>query len=1127
MVGPYKLLHVLGRGGTSVVWRGDHTLSGQSVAIKVLTTERAQNARYREFFANEVRAVARLNHANITQILDAGLVDESNDELGLHAGNPYVVTEYVAGGTLEEFRPGLNWRAVRDLLKAMLDALAHAHAHGVLHLDIKPGNILLRHSELPLEPILTDFGISRVLEGENASHDSRVTGTPRYMAPEQVTGEPDDLGPWTDLYSLGCLAHKLICGRVPFDGENATETLRAHVRHAIPEFRPIISVPPGVKEWLHSLLAKDPNDRPASAAQAAWLLQKADLAPMEDWIEAQADTSPDIIDPKMEPTVITTPVEMTTMEVVPLLGPRPPLPLDWREHEESHMPSRPRYVGLGMVRHRVPPFLGRETERDQVWKALELAQSGPQAVIIRGVAGTGKTRLAEWGARIADELGLAVPLIARFHHSRLGLGPLEEEIGRCARILHLKPERAIARFRNFLGSIRPVDEGDFLDAVAFCDAVSPGTTSVTRAERQDLLYRLITRMAERIPMVIVFDDAHREPDAWRFADKLLNSKANVLVVLSVSSSDSLARAGLESLTRSERAHLIDLEPLRDPELAAILQRMLQLEPHLLEMVLERADGSPADALRYVMSWVEREMLVPGVDGYELVMPRDSVSRESSHELAFAAADALLGKIDASAREAALYAAVLGSEIRRQEWEAVLKTAILPGPDALIDQIVQVGLVVREPNGLYRFVAEDVRRAVIKLSADTFGSAHSVVAETLAKIHPMTDARVLERVAYHLEQAGKVEHAAELYTAAALRYHHSEGNEPAKRALDSFENLKSRFPDARFPVAARTADVARLWLEFDDGVFDLKTVVRALSDAERDGAFRAAGSAARLRVKILRKKSFEAANEAIEEAIEILERAGELVEAGTLMLSQGWNFGLQGQYEFAFQRLNQAQSIFRAEGDLHWVGKVDQAASFLYLQRGDHETARQRIDALIHAARSLGDRAMLAAGHAYLGEFERLRGNQEAALDHYSDVVALLGMDNLNGKIAMLNQSLCRIALGQDREALIILDFLQEDPAVRTANLHNHLTLGRLAVEFSLGVESPDFHERWVEVTRDIRHRSRYEFDLAWLLEHLAGLFQRRGHADLRDDAFGLSETIWNGLGRAHDAQRVAAQRERG
>src|SRR5690606_33066484 len=148
----------------------------------------------------------------------------------------------------------MAWSRLRALLLELLDGLAHAHARGVVHRDLKPANILIA---LPADGRpglkLTDFGIARALGATDANQDGLVSGTPHYMAPEQILNELRDQGPWTDLYSLGCLAYQFATGQRIFNG-TGHEVLRAQV-HAYPPPVEGPHVPPGFQRWLERMLA--------------------------------------------------------------------------------------------------------------------------------------------------------------------------------------------------------------------------------------------------------------------------------------------------------------------------------------------------------------------------------------------------------------------------------------------------------------------------------------------------------------------------------------------------------------------------------------------------------------------------------------------------------------------------------------------------------------------------------------------------------------------------------------------------------------------------------------------------------------------------------------------------------
>ena len=272
-LGAFDVHETLGSGGMGVVRRAVHRPTGLDVAIKVLRSLQSREPEFAAAFRAEVRAVASLDHPGIITVLDHGEVDthaarQSGDVLV--AGSPYLVMQIMPGGTLGRERT-YRWPALRSILMGLLDALAHAHARGVLHRDIKRGNVLFAHPDGPGRGLrLTDFGIAHVA---GTTDEEGVFGSPSYMAPEQCLGEWRDHGPWTDLYGVGCLAWSLATGRTPFTGGYA-QLLEAHVVDDPPDFLPLQAVPRGLERWLRSLLAKRPDRRPRFAAEAAALLRE-------------------------------------------------------------------------------------------------------------------------------------------------------------------------------------------------------------------------------------------------------------------------------------------------------------------------------------------------------------------------------------------------------------------------------------------------------------------------------------------------------------------------------------------------------------------------------------------------------------------------------------------------------------------------------------------------------------------------------------------------------------------------------------------------------------------------------------------------------------------------------------
>jgi serine/threonine-protein kinase len=259
--GRYVVEEPLGAGGMATVYRGRHQALERTVALKVLQPKLAAQAEHRERFLREARAANRVHHEHVVDIVDIGQTED---------GVVYLVMEYLRGRSLDvELEDGaLSLARACRIGHQIALALGRAHELGVVHRDVKPGNVfLLLRDRDPDFVKLLDFGLARSLGDVELTKSNSVFGTPHYMAPEQIEG----LSPCaqTDLYALGCVLFEMLSGTPPFDASTPT-LLYHHVYTEAPRLRERCpSVPPALDALVQRMLEKRPERRPASALEVA------------------------------------------------------------------------------------------------------------------------------------------------------------------------------------------------------------------------------------------------------------------------------------------------------------------------------------------------------------------------------------------------------------------------------------------------------------------------------------------------------------------------------------------------------------------------------------------------------------------------------------------------------------------------------------------------------------------------------------------------------------------------------------------------------------------------------------------------------------------------------------------
>jgi len=259
-IGKVRIDQRLAHGGMAEVYLGTHLNLERQVAVKVLHSFIEEDQDLRERLQREAKVVAGFRHPNIVQVYDFDMID----------GHPYIVMEYLNGPTLAVYLKELHARKARlsldqvaQLLKGPAAALDYAHKLGVIHRDVKPGNIML-HGAGDFDAVVTDFGLMRMAGATHQTSIGTIAGTPNYMSPEQASGATTDFR--TDIYSLGVVLYEMLAGRAPFDGESTLTVLYKHIHETPP---PIPGVSVQIQDIITRALSKNPDDRFRSCGELA------------------------------------------------------------------------------------------------------------------------------------------------------------------------------------------------------------------------------------------------------------------------------------------------------------------------------------------------------------------------------------------------------------------------------------------------------------------------------------------------------------------------------------------------------------------------------------------------------------------------------------------------------------------------------------------------------------------------------------------------------------------------------------------------------------------------------------------------------------------------------------------
>lgn len=1141
-IGPFRLVAPLATGGMGSVFRGEHIARKTPVAFKALTTERALDSEWQSQFRDEVRAVARLQHPGIVSVFDYGVITaEAADASGgeLTAGSPFLVMELAEEGTLAERAPE-SWVRARAWFVQILNALAHAHARGVIHLDLKPQNVLVA-SGAQLK--LSDFGLAQSLDEITREQSATLAGTPRYMAPEQIRSQLRDQGPWTDLYAFGCLAWWALCGSPPFDGTTNEQVMRAQLEAPLPALSPRIPIPVGVVAWLNRLLEKNPQNRYRFAADATFDLERIETL----------DDATEIIEPVVSKGGAGTHERTLAQPVAILSGTLPPLPtaremtdpsrsfsLRWSGHEEPLAePLSMQVIGTGLSLYglRPIPMVNREHERAAVTDTLaRVAQTArPEVLVLRGRSGTGKSRIAQWACERALETGAA--FVARIALPPYGgpndaLARLVSDDLRCA---GLDRDDIRRRVQRRYGCLKPspfdlVAIGEMVYRAEQESQAPQNPIFGSRAEWYAVAMRYFVRQAQSRPYIVWIDDAQFDADVLAFVHHALTMdlpvSAPVLFLLTIRddavAERALAQQRLEQLQELDGTSVVPIAPLDERAHRGLVEQLLRLEPALATSVAKRTGGNPLFAVQLVGDWVQRGVLQIGEEGFALAADERGDLPDDLFNVWSSRLDRFVSGRDSQWQQALELAAALGQNVMYDEWSTAARFCDVVIPSGLSERLLDEGLAVPWHRG-WTFCHGMLRESVeLRCDRSHWQTYHRACAQMLETRYP-GNRRYAERIANHYVRAGHLQAALKPMLDAAERYTRRSDHDNVERIFAEHTALLDELQLPAHSVErgwqlvqhARNASIRMPAEELEAKLEQAREIVEANPDAVTLHA-----SYNYVRARVARLRGY--ANEALPFAEAAVAAYRQIDNPEGVAISEK---GLAEQYR-RLGRLDDAVASYRSA--LHHFGETQDVFQLGWCrfglavtlkQKGRFEEAEELVEAAIQDFERSGGVIGLMPAYNELAEIARWRGDLDTAQASYERAHEMMPPVHVDRGIVSVNLALVATARNQFARARALAERGEKD--LRTMG-----RLGSLVYVWCVYVLCDAADRRWEAWDRHFAEletaleKGVLDGDIPQTLERAGDLAAAAGDAARARAAYDVSLAQYRGLGEKSAAERV-------
>lgn len=1015
--GRYHLKERIGRGGVGEVWRAVQQPLGRKVALKVLRHEYAKNAQIRRRFAREARAASGLAHPNIAAVYDFG--SDALERL-------FIAMELIEGPSVSEaIETGLSVRNLLELADQLLAGLAHAHARGVVHRDLKPDNVVLSGARLPDSigiPKIVDFGIATVADratsGEVINVDDsfeddedrstlrgEVIGTPRYMSPEQAIGERN-LSQRTDLYNVGLILYEIVTGHPPFGETKGLAVMSRHVHDPIPDMvgRDSFVLPEEIEACILRSLEKRPLDRWASAAEMRRALRpfldaarespEANVAPapIREAQERPSDTSAD------DEIMVVQESEIEYVE-------------PWQQHQRI-------------------PFVGRDRERtrltDLVSRVLETGRGS--IVLLSGEAGVGKSRLAEWLKEYVEEQGFMRANSGAFarggNASLRGIQDVVESMFRTRGLPREEVAEKIAQRMEKWGHPSPGD------AEALTDFVRPTSLDETRpaSVSTSALFATITRVlevgAQQKPRLIFLDDIHwagRELADFLdyLAVELRHRSIPVIVLATIRTEDLVERPELEtklgSLSRytGETVERMTLDRFGANTGKRLIQAVLPTGDELSQIVLSRTSGNPLH-MSFLLRYLRDEGLLEKRNGLWHAASLEDVQNAVPPSLG----DLFRVRIE---QTEAHY------KIKGRLWKH-LELAAIVGPRFQYDVVRRMAEYEFDPGDLQffdydldRLVSEGFLTEIEGRGDDWYGFSHGLLRDyLLERIGPVASRQMHRDAARSLEEVFGQQ--AEGYAHDIARHWYAARD--YDRALHWYQ--QAAMVSLRSFVLPQAAHAWQNALEIMDDKLGLEESEQAdpLMPSLDRTRFDSAGVVVADYLETLSRLGdlyegfgdFARAESVYRRVVRIVGRDTQNIEDDALMpLGYSW-LGLghvawqRGDFEAAEWAFKKVEGLVTGRSDqrkLHVRARLGLAR--VEWHRASYTVASTMATDALRTARSIGDHESEAEAQWLLGEISRMGGNASEAREFYIQSLEVYRDANVQTGITRNLLSLAQLA----------------------------------------------------------------------------------------------------------------------